>query len=310
MIGNRYTVYSNAKVNLFFQILNKFPDGYHNVHTLMQSVNLTDILKFEFYPCQNLTVELNLTNNYGSFPLDNNNLIVKAILAFIDLTKLVFNFKIRISVTKNIPIGAGLGGGSSNCAATLQLLNNIVKNPLSYDKLIILAKELGADVPFNLNGGLQFGHHFGDQLVDISNYFFDYHMVLLKPAKLNIQTAWAYAEFDKYDNDNLAKNIKRNSDYLNALDRNDYQRFYRYLKNSFEKVVFKTYPDLKELYQAVLKLNPDVAHLTGSGSCIYAIFTDKDRVDKFKDAISAKFPDLLMWSVQPVKFGNNIILVD
>ncbi len=171
MIANKYTVYSNAKVNLFFQILNKFPDGYHNVHTLMQSVNLTDIIEFEFYPCQNFTVELNLTNNNGQFPLDNNNLIVKAILAFIDLTKLVFNYKIKISVTKNIPIGAGLGGGSSNCAATLQLFNKIVKNPLSYDKLIILAKELGADVPFNLNGGLQFGNHFDLKPLNRLNFF-------------------------------------------------------------------------------------------------------------------------------------------
>ena len=154
-------VKSYAKINLVLRVLGKRADHYHELYTIMQEISLCDILKFK---TGRPGVRLHTTSS--NIPSDERNLIVKACSAFQKSTGAVLNFD--ISVEKNIPVSAGLGGGSSNAACTLVFLNEFFGNPLSDPELIRISAEIGSDVPFFITGGMALAEGRGEQITSIS----------------------------------------------------------------------------------------------------------------------------------------------
>ena len=148
---------SPAKVNLSLWIKGKRPDGYHEIVTVMHTINLMDIISF--LPSNRL--ELSIKGD-KTLPLDKSNLIIKACRLFQERTGI--KPKVKIKLEKRIPVGAGLGGGSSNAATTLKGLNLIYGKPLSDEELYEIASELGSDVPFFLKGGLAIAYGRGEKL--------------------------------------------------------------------------------------------------------------------------------------------------
>ncbi|ADY74070.1 4-diphosphocytidyl-2-C-methyl-D-erythritolkinase [Desulfurobacterium thermolithotrophum DSM 11699] len=163
---------SPAKINLSLWVKGKRVDGYHEIITVMHTINLMDIISL--LPSNRL--ELSIKGN-SSLPLDKSNLIIKACKLFQEATGI--KPKVKIKLEKKIPVGAGLGGGSSNAATTLKGLNLMYDKPLSDEKLQEIAAELGSDVPFFLKGGLAIAYGRGEKLKHYTKS--DFKILLIYP---------------------------------------------------------------------------------------------------------------------------------
>ena len=185
------TFKSYAKVNLGLKVLDLLPDNYHSIFTIMQEIDFYDIINIQ----KNNENKINLfCDGTVKVPDDKTNLCYKA-------AELIFNnynisSGVNISLTKKVPIGAGLGGGSSNAATILCSLNQIFKLNISHEELSDLALLLGCDVPFFIQGGTQISEGKGEILTPININISQYYFLLVFPS-FNVSTKWAYSFFKK-----------------------------------------------------------------------------------------------------------------
>ncbi len=240
-----------AKFNLGLKILGKRSDGFHELDTVFARINFYDELEFTLRQDGKITVEV-----VGEeIPL-RENLVYKT-------AKLLKKFSsksagISIKLTKKIPSGAGLGGGSSDAAATLKALNKLWDLKLKPTELAELALTLGSDVPFFLRSGVQRGQGRGEVLTKYKlPKDFPQHVVLIVP-KIRVSTAWAYQNLE------LSTKISK----------------FRIEENDFEKVVFKKYPELEKIKQALRRVEAEYASLSGSGSAMFGLFQAKPQVEQ------------------------------
>lgn len=270
-------VKSQAKVNLTFDILRLLPDGYHEVSTLMQAIDLGDNLNFVIRAHQAFNVEIMLSEGKErkQFPLDDTNLIYRAAKAFANHVKPVGSFSLTVQVEKNIPIAAGLAGGSSNAAATLLSLNEFFGKPLSSSALHDLAGTLGADVPFCLSGGIAIGLGRGEILKNLESTV-DLKFVLVKPTTIALSTPWVYKQYDLYVAEKGFSSIRRPNleNAVGALSFGQLDAAIEAFGNVFEPVVYAHYPELYELKQLLASYGCPYVQLTGSGPTIFAITSD------------------------------------
>ena len=188
MLIQNYT--SHAKINLGLQVLNKREDGYHNLHSLFMEIDLADELSFRE------ASELKLGIEGADLPLDENNLITKA-YRLIQSKVEDIQSEYSIHLKKKIPLGGGLGGGSSNAATVLITLNQLWELNLTENELENMSKSLGADVPFFIKGGIQLIEGIGDMLSPIDpSPIKDFQFVLVVPP-IHISTPWAYRALNK-----------------------------------------------------------------------------------------------------------------
>lgn len=247
--------FSHPKINIGLNILKKREDGFHDIETI-------------FYPIDNQFDTISITERErgitltisGSVPLqvDRNNLCIKAVkilqksFPFID--------GINIELTKNIPIGAGLGGGSSNGACVLKILNEMFHLSLSVDELKIIAGELGSDVPFFIEEKPSFATGRGEILEPISISLEGKKISIITPS-ISISTAEAYRQ-----------SIPGNPIIpLRGAIKYPIKEWKNYIFNDFEKVLFPQYPELKIIKDRLYDQGADYVSLSGSGSAIYAI---------------------------------------
>lgn len=258
---------SYAKINLYLDVLGKRKDGYHNIKTIMQNINLFDELDIRVKSSRTRKIDVMFDNI--SLPQKENTIYRSAFL-FID--ELCENFDIKISVKKNIPPGSGLGGASSNAAATLVGLNYLTGEQLSSIQLCEIAKKIGSDVPFFLIGGTCICTGRGDKVRKLS-FAGSYPVIVVYPNIL-ISTKWAYQNLD------VSRKIKRKSikKILYGLKNNDLSYISSGLFNVFENLVVKHYPVINDIKQDILNLGASGALLTGSGSSIFGIFNNKDAI--------------------------------
>ena len=251
---------SFAKINLGLEILDKRENGYHEIKTIFQSINLFDLLEFRLIKEDKII----LIGNNNSIQWDENNLIYKASV----LLKKVFSVKrgVEIKVIKNIPAGKGLGGGSSNSAITFLALKKIWNLDIEKNKLIKLAKELGADVPYFFFGGKAIGLGRGDEIHPLRDE--EQYYVLLVFPEFSISTKEIYHYWDKKYT--LTSKNKESKIYKFLKDKK-----IRSLENDLEKVVFDLYPMLKDIKKKILKKGAELAMVSGSGSSVYGIFSNE-----------------------------------
>lgn len=248
-----------AKINIGLNILAKRADGYHDLETIFQQVSLFD--EITFY--ENAT-EVVVHAQHPQVPSGQANIAHHAA----KLLKDRFRIKsgIEIHVQKQIPVGAGLGGGSSDAALVLKTLNQIWQIGLSTGELKLMSHSLGADVAFFINGGSSLGRGRGEAL-DMVHVPLDYKCCLVYP-KFSISTRWAYKNY-KFDLTNTKKNFKLASFCLNGLP---FDRWSSELQNDLEYAVFQYYPQLSQIKAQFYELGATYASMTGSGSVIYGLF--------------------------------------
>lgn len=286
------TVHSRAKLNLTFEILGLLPGGYHEIRTVFQSINLSDKLLFELVETEagsDFQIELRHTGTQDSqsghranggadtFPLGVDNLIVKAAKRYEELAKCGAGRKLVVSVEKNIPIAAGLAGGSSNAAATLYAMQYLFESAVDAHAV---ASELGSDINFCLEGGTQVGMNRGEQLqaVPFNNTL---HFVLLKPRSISISTPWIYKEYDKTE---LARKQQDSINYtevcLQALKFGDAKQISLTLHNAFEPVCFAHYRAVRELSEAMRNAGCLSALITGSGPTLFGLVESASEAER------------------------------
>ncbi len=262
-------VSSPAKINLGLWVTGPREDGYHNLVTLFQKIHLSDLIFIRTSPQGGLRV---VCLPYG--PQDQENLVYRAIQVLSEKIARSLNLKVRIE--KHIPIGAGLGGGSSNAGTVLRVLGTHFG--LSEENLLPLARTLGADVPFFVSGWpTAVGTGLGDRLEPVPSLP-SYGVLLLVPG-LQIATSWAYQrlrEARAYTPEEEAR--ERLQKVLMALREGNPRELQQALSNDFERVVFREYPELLELKQRLFDAGAWAALLSGSGSAVFGLFPPEAEV--------------------------------
>ena len=254
-----FSYLSNCKINLGLNVLNKRDDQFHNLESIFVEVKLSDTLHFK------KSNNFFLTSNNQYLNKSKDNTIIQAYKALYKLSNNLQPY--TITLEKNIPIGAGLGGGSSNAATTLKALNHLWDLNLSNNELMNISASIGSDVPFFISGYNQYIEGKGDILTPLVNLKLSKYYIFMVYPNININTQWAYKSLKKG-----LETPKRHNKFLDS----NYQVNWQLLKNDFENVVFSTYPEVSEIKEKLISRKVLYAGLSGSGSTVYGIFDNKE----------------------------------
>lgn len=241
-----------AKINLTLEVLNKRDDGFHNIKSIMQAISLYDYLSFIAEMSAN--VQIHLAGNCENIPYDSKNLVYKAADLFFQSTGI--SAKLDVYIEKNIPVEAGLAGGSTDAAATFFALNELFDKPLTGELIDGLCASLGSDLNFCLNGGTAICTGRGENTIKIDTP--DIDVTLVKPLGFGISAKEAYTKFAAMSDDEKAvpDNTEKMSESFDSS----------LLYNSLEKAVINDYPELLEIKKCV----PD-SMMSGSGPTFFIL---------------------------------------
>jgi len=261
-----------AKVNLFLEILGKRDDGYHEIETIMQEIDLADSLQFEETQ-EGVTLECNDKN----IPANQDNLVCKA--ANLILEECGIKKGVLINLEKNIPVGAGLGGGSSDAATTLKALNSLWKVGLNNEELMEFAAKLGSDIPFFINGKTALCRGRGELItpVEVRNRM-DY-IILFPRVHISTETIYKNLKID------LTKKRKDVSFFLDALKYSEVAGISKLLFNRLEEIIFATYPDLLQVKSTLESFDFCGLSISGSGSAFFGLCNDRHQAEVIKSKI-------------------------
>lgn len=280
---------SFAKVNLGLEVIGKREDGYHQVRTLLQAIGLYDVLEFRSLPQDRIV----LRGNDRSISWKEDNLIFRAVVLLKD--RFQVSRGVEIEVNKNIPAGTGLGGGSSNAAMTLYALNRSWELALGKDDLMELARMLGADVSFFLEGGLCLGLERGDEITPLPDLGILSCLLVLPP--FSIQTASIY----RHVQSSLTSQPK-DSKINKFLD----SRELGLLENDLEETVFRFHPQLKAIKSLCQSQDSELTLVTGSGSAVFGLFSDQEKARTALRELRKKYPSLLVETVSRERYWQDI----
>jgi 4-diphosphocytidyl-2-C-methyl-D-erythritol kinase len=281
-----------AKINLFLEIKGSRPDGYHELVMVLQSIDLCDFVHLRTHDAETI----NVSCNHPQVPTDRTNLAFRAALLMQQ------NYPgfggVDLVIEKQIPVGAGLAGGSTNAAAVLVGLDRLWDLGLTQPELHELGAQLGSDIPFCISGGTALAVGRGEVLSPLPDLD-RLALVICKPRQISISTAWAYQTF-RSDNLLATSPIKDqfySSQILAAIatsEDDNYARIGRLLYNDLERVVLPAYPELAEL-KASLQQDSCGALMSGSGSTVFAIAQDMDHASRISNAIAEAYTDMDIW---------------
>jgi len=254
------TLKSNAKVNLALRITGRRENGYHTISTLFQEIDLHDKITFE------KSRKFSFLTSAPDLPRNERNLCVLAYQKVSELADDRDRQTYKVYLKKNIPVGAGLGGGSSNAATVIRFLIQHWNLKLSEEKMLQIARSLGADIPFFIKGGTQIGEGIGDVLKPVK--LVPNFKILCVIPDFKISTEWAYKKFSLTN-----RKDKFNFDRLILDGFPNWELF----ENHFEEIVTQSYPEISDMKQKLLKGGAEYAGLSGSGSTVIGVFKkDKD----------------------------------
>ena len=262
-----------SKVNLGLDVLRRRDDGYHEVRMIMQTLKLCDELYFE----ETQKKEIRIVCNSENLECDENNLIYKAARLIMDEAGIDRGLDIRLK--KNIPIAAGMAGGSSDAAATLVALNKMFGIDFDIAKLKEMGVKIGADVPYCIEGGTQLSEGIGEKLTrlkDAPQCF----VVVAKPY-IGVSTKYVYENLH-------VETIKTHPNIdamLKGIDAGDLIEISSHMENILENVTEKKYPVIAMLKSKLKSMGALNSLMSGSGPTVFALFDDKDKADKACEAV-------------------------
>ena len=283
-----------AKVNLHLEVLNKRSDGYHNIFSVMASVDVYDLLKLDSLhvydgneePVVCIAAAGGVCREFAETIHVKDNLIYKAFLAYFNESGK--SCSAAVSLWKDIPPGAGLGGGSSDAAAVLRLLNEKL-GWYTRKELLCVAGEIGSDVPYCVGGGFAICEGRGEIISPLQSMLKAF--VVIVNDGIHVDTGKAYAIMNR--NEALCRgeydlNTKRT--YIEEVIRNnDFPGIRKLFQNDFEGPVFGESPQIYEVKKRVSQFSPDFAVMTGSGSTIIAVFEDYKAADNAMCVLQDEF---------------------
>ena len=269
-----------AKINLHLDVTDIRNDGYHNIQSVMQTVSLCDIIDIEITQKNDIVIEC----DQMGVPLDERNIAYKAAKLFFD--KANINSGVKITIKKNIPMAAGLAGGSADGAAVLVGLNELFDAILSDSDIYALGAALGADVPFCISCGCCYTEGIGEKLTDIDPLLPKTVLVIACGGE-GVSTPMAYGMLDsKYNK--FADYIPRGCDELKKslkLGEND---FYKHIFNIFEEPVSSVREAVGIAKKIMLDSGADASMMSGSGPSVFGIFSDASDSERAVAALKAQ----------------------
>lgn len=249
-----------AKINLTLEVLNKREDGFHNIKSIMHTINLYDYLTFKVVPSDNITIKLE--GNSKDIPYNEKNLVYKACEMFCKASEI--NADIDVYIEKNIPVEAGLAGGSTNAAGTFYALNKLFNNVLPEQKIDELCASLGSDLNFCLRGGCAVCSSRGEIIEQIPSV--ELPVSLIKPKNFGISAKEAYTKFSQMAD----KSVPDNTTKMESLIKEE--KFDKcLLYNSLEKAVISDYYDL-----IFIKTHLPQSMMSGSGPTFFILDSKVD----------------------------------
>ena len=285
-----------AKINLTLDILQRRPDGYHEVDMLMQAVSLYETVTVTADPGScNSEGTITITCDKEGVPCDSTNIAYKAAKAFFDYTGITHG-DVVIDIKKQIPFGAGLAGGSADGAAVIVILNRLYDKKLSVDKLCSIGEQVGADVPFCILGGTRRAKGIGTTFEKVPKLP-KCSIVICKP-ELSISTAMAYNLADKrtgahFSYTALCANSLYSSSVRNVCD---------FLHNDFEEVL--SLDVINSIKSTMLASKALGAAMSGSGSAVFGVFLTEKQANACADKLRKEYKDVFV--AAPVNKGVEI----
>lgn len=279
--GKRAFARSFAKINLTLDVTGKREDGYHNVEMVMQSVSL-----FDFIIAEKREDGIELSTNLKYLPVNEKNIAYKAAMMFFEYTGIKGG--IKLTVRKNIPVAAGLAGGSGNCAAVLCLMNKLYNAGLSTEELCALGAKCGADVPYCIFAETMLASGIGDILSPLPRM--PQCTVLLVKPNINVSTAAVYESID------AAPHTKRPDTraMISALEDGNLHGIAKNLCNVMESVTENMYPVIHGIKEKMIKNGALGAVMSGSGPTVFGIFDDYQKAKLSHDSFALQFKDTFL----------------
>lgn len=269
---------SRAKINLSIDVLGKREDGYHLVEMIMQTIDLYDLIEINEKDNDQITIK----STSDEIPLDCNNLVYKAA----NLIKKTFNINkgVEIHIKKNIPVAAGMAGGSSNAAAVLVGLNKLWNLNLSNQQLEKIGLKLGADVPFCINGGAVLASGIGEELTPIKGLTKDVCILVCKP-DLFVSTKEVYECIDSKDIDKRPNN----KFLIECLKNEDTRQLAENMFNVLEGVTMDKHPVIQQIKDIMTNNRALGAMMSGSGPTVFGLYENREDAVKCKAILEKQF---------------------
>ena len=266
---------SFAKINIGLNILNKREDGYHNLETIFAPIDISDEIHIHD---ESRNIEIMTKSKH--IPANEHNICYKAAKKIMDYAGIKSG--IIIEIDKNIPVGAGLGGGSSDAAMVLKELIKYFDIKIPGEDLLKIGLELGSDVPYFLGNGIAYAKGRGE-ILEYFDIEIPYWVLLIYPS-LSISTKWAYSAFKEKDNPIL-------HNFKNILIENigEPEKLKSEMSNDFEEIVFNKYAGLLNIKYELYEKGAVYASLSGSGSSLYGFFNNYDNVERAHNLFSSRY---------------------
>ncbi len=266
MVPATMRLYAPAKINFFLHVLGKRADGYHDLETWMQKLDLYDVIDLELFSGEG--IDFSCVD--AAVPCDDSNLVVKAARAFLSKSKRSYGFGLRIRLEKQIPVAAGLGGGSSDAGTILRGLNAFFGVEFSPGELIDMARPLGADVPFfavEHNAVLATG--IGDIMYPVDSVS-DCLFLLVNP-DVFVSTSWVF--------ENLSLTRTSKTSKLSCFQKcKEGSLSLQDLHNDLEQVTSARYPQIEDIKKSLRKAGASNVLMSGSGPTVFGVFPDNGRL--------------------------------
>jgi len=272
---DQITVKARAKINLSLDVLKKREDGYHEIRMIMQLIELHDIISIKAIPRG-----IQVITNKPWLPGDRRNIAYRA--AEFLISRYGIDSGVRISIKKNIPVSAGLAGGSADAAAVLKGINELFNLHLSEEEMLKAGTSLGADVPYCIKGGTVLAEGIGERLTELERLR-TLNLVLVKP-RVSVSTKWVYENLD------LAE-IKDRPDIdgiAEAIGRDDIDFLCSNMKNVLETVTARKYGVIGEIKRLLIELGAKGSMMSGSGPTVFGIFLDKQSAQNAFNFLKSK----------------------
>ena len=283
--GREFTLRSFSKLNLSLLVYAINKSGYHPICSVFQEVSLHDTLFIRVIDDKQCILKC----DDPAFPCDHRNLLVKVF----ESLKAYMDFGFMITVKKQVPIGGGLGGGSSNAATFIRFLVRHCKLPYTPDQLIPFAKSFGADVPFFLDGGMQLVRGIGDRLRHIDPTEARYFVLILPSLKISTKMV-----FNAYDVFNLPPKASKTPKAIIQYQLGD---------NMLRETVFKLYPKLESICQQFEQLGCPTIRLSGTGSTLFFVVSSWQEAKNWELKLNKQVNNCTVIAVKPVPFRSQTI---
>ncbi len=270
-----------GKVNISLDVVGKREDGYHLLSMIMQNIDLYDEIEVEKQQCGII-----LECNKSYVPVDNRNLAYKAAEIFKERYDIVDGVKINIE--KNIPVSAGLAGGSTDAAAVLKVMNKLFNVNATEEELMELGLKLGADIPYCIHGGTALCEGIGEIITPIKP-FRDKIVVLVKPA-FGVSTKEVYKNF----NLEKVKQHPKTAEIINAIENDDLNFVASNMKNLLENVTLRKHKILIKIKEEMNACGAINSMMSGSGPTVFAFFDDMLKAQKCFEKMKKKYSDVFI----------------